>query len=130
DADGWFDTGDVARSDGRGGMRISGRVKDIVINRGFNVPVTELESILGRQSQVREIAVIGLPDENLDEVICAVVVPAEPPPSLDALTEYLAATGVTHRFWPQRLELVDSLPRTVTGKVRKAELRQRFGPDH
>lgn len=126
DADGWFDTGDVARPDGRGGMRISGRVKDIVINRGFNVPVTELEAILGRQSQVREIAVIGLPDENLDEVICAVVVPAEPPPSLDALTEYLAATGVTHRFWPQRLELVDELPRTITGKVRKVDLRQRF----
>jgi len=130
DADGWFDTGDVARPDGRDGLRISGRVKDIVINRGFNVPVTEIEAILGRQPQVEDIAVIGLPDQNLDEVICAVIVPAQRPPSLDELTEYLSATGVTHRFWPQRLEIVDSLPRTVTGKVRKAELRQRFGPDH
>ena len=130
DADGWFDTGDVARPDGRDGLRISGRVKDIVINRGFNVPVTEIEAILGRQPQVEDIAVIGLPDQNLDEVICAVIVPAQRPPSLDELTEYLSATGVTHRFWPQRLEIVDSLPRTVTGKVRKAELRRRFGPDH
>lgn len=129
DADGWFDTGDVARPDGRGGLRISGRIKDIVINRGFNVPVTEIEAILSRQPQVEDVAVIGLVDQNLDEVICAVVVPAQRPPSLDELTEYLAATGVTHRFWPQRLEVVDALPRTVTGKVRKAELRQRFGPD-
>lgn len=130
DADGWFDTGDVARPDGRGGLRISGRIKDIVINRGFNVPVTEIEAILSRQPQVEDVAVVGLVDQNLDEVICAVVVPAKRPPSLDELTEYLAATGVTHRFWPQRLELVGALPRTVTGKVRKAELRQRFGPDH
>ena len=129
DADGWFDTGDVARPDGRDGIRICGRVKDIVINRGFNVPVTEIEAILGRQPQVKEIAVIGLPDQNLDEAICAVIVPAQRAPSLDDLTEYLAATGVTHRFWPQRVEIVDVLPRTVTGKVRKGELRQRFGPD-
>lgn len=129
DADGWFDTGDMARPDGRGGMRISGRVKDIVINRGFNVPVAELEAILGRQPHVEEVAVIGLVDQNLDEVICAVIVPAQRPPSLQELTDYLAATGVTHRFWPQRLEIVDTLPRTVTGKVRKVDLRQRFGLD-
>ena len=58
---------------------------------------------------------IGLPDQNLDEVICAVVVPAGRPPSLDELNEYLTATGVTHRFWPQRIQIVDALPRTVTG---------------
>lgn len=127
DADGWFDTGDLARPDGRGGMRISGRVKDIVINRGFNVPVNEVEGILARQPQVKEVAVIGLPDQNLDEVICAVVVPAGQPPTLDELNEHLAATGVTHRFWPQRVQIVDALPRTVTGKVRKVDLRERFG---
>jgi cyclohexanecarboxylate-CoA ligase len=130
DADGWFDTGDLARPDGRDGMRINGRVKDIVINRGFNVPVTEIEAILARQPQVKEIAIIGLPDQNLDEAICAVIVPAGRPPSLDELNAYLAATGVTHRFWPQRVQIVDALPRTVTGKVRKVELRQRFSAEH
>jgi cyclohexanecarboxylate-CoA ligase len=56
-------------------------------------------------------------------------VPAGQAPSLDELNDYLAATGVTHRFWPQSVEVVDALPRTVTGKVRKVDLRQRFGAD-
>jgi cyclohexanecarboxylate-CoA ligase len=127
DADGWFDTGDLARDDGRGGIRITGRVKDIVAYKGFNVPVGEIEGILARHPQVREVAVIGLPDESADEVVCAVVVPAGRPPELAALREHMAAEGVSEWFWPRRVEAVDALPRTITGKVRKVELRQRFG---
>jgi len=127
DADGWFDTGDLARDDGRGGMRISGRVKDIVINRGFNVPVAEVEGILIRHPQVKEIAVIGVPDRDIDELVCAVVVPAGQPPALADLCGFMASAGVSEQFWPDRIEIVDALPRTITGKVRKVELRQRFG---
>jgi cyclohexanecarboxylate-CoA ligase len=129
DEDGWFDTGDLARDDGRGGMRISGRVKDIVINRGFNVPVAEVEGILVRSPKVREVAVIGIPDRDIDELVCAVVVPAGEAPDLADLCQYMADAGVSEQFWPGRVEVVDALPRTVTGKVRKVELRRRFGGD-
>jgi cyclohexanecarboxylate-CoA ligase len=127
DDDGWFDTGDLARDDGRGGMRISGRVKDIVINRGFNVPVGEVENILVRHARVSQVAVIGLPDRDIDELVCAVVVPDGAPPTLDELRTHLGAAGMTDQYWPARVEVVDALPRTITGKVRKVELRQRFG---
>ena len=129
DEDGWFDTGDLARDDGSGGMRISGRVKDIVINRGFNVPVAEVEGILVRSPRVREVAVIGLPDRDIDEIVCAVVVSAGEAPDLADLRQYMADAGVSEQFWPGRVEVVDALPRTVTGKVRKVELRRRFGGD-
>jgi cyclohexanecarboxylate-CoA ligase len=136
DDDGWFDTGDLARDDGRGGIRITGRVKDIVIREALNVPVNEIEAILARHPRVGEIAIIGLPDRGVDELVCAVVVPepapGEPPapqdpPGLEELRAHLAAEGVARWFWPERLEIVDELPKTITGKIRKAELRQRFG---
>lgn len=127
DQDGWFDTGDLARDDGRGGIRITGRVKDIVSNKGFNVPVGEIEAILARHPQVREVAIVGLPDESADETVCAVVVPAGQPPELGALRAHMADAGFSEWFWPRRVELVDALPKTITGKVRKVELRERFG---
>ncbi|HKB31103.1 MAG TPA: AMP-binding protein [Streptosporangiaceae bacterium] len=127
DPGGWFDTGDLARDDGRGGIRITGRVKDIVSYRGFKVPVGEIEGILARHPQVREVAIVGLADETVDEVVCAVVVPEGRPPDLQALREHMAAAGVNEWFWPGRVEAVEALPKTITGKVRKVELRQRFG---
>jgi len=127
DGDGWFDTGDLARDDGRGGIRLTGRVKDVVTHRGFNVPVGEVENALALHPQVAEVAIIGLPDDRADEVVCAVVVPAGSPPSLDSLREHLADAGFNEWFWPGRLEVLDVLPRTITGKVRKVDLRQRFG---
>lgn len=128
DADGWFDTGDLARDDGRGGIRITGRVKDMVIHHAVNVPVTQLEGVLARHPDVGSVAIIGVPDDaGIDELVCAVVVPAGSPPDLAALREHLAQAGVSQLFWPERLELVDALPRTITGKVRKPDLRERFG---
>jgi len=126
DEDGWFDTGDLVRDDGRGGIRVCGRVKDIVIHGGINVPVTDVEGILARHPSVREVAIIGVPDRDLDEQVCAVVAPAGGPPELAALRTHLASAGVTELFWPERLEVMDALPRTATGKVRKAELRARL----
>jgi cyclohexanecarboxylate-CoA ligase len=126
DADGWFDTGDLARPDGRGGYRINGRVKDMVLYRSLNVPVGELENALLRHPQVKDVAVIGLPSEA-DEITTAVVVPDGQPPTLVALRDHLAAEGFSEWFWPGQVEIIDALPRTITGKVRKMELRQRFG---
>ncbi len=126
DADGWFDTGDLARDDGRGGVRLTGRVKDIVMHKSLNVPVGELENALLNHPQVRDVAVIGIPIEA-DESTCAVVVPKGEPPTLDTLCEYLSEVGFSEWFWPNQVEYVETLPRTITGKVRKVDLRQQFG---
>lgn len=126
DDDGWFDTGDLVRDDGRGGIRVCGRVKDLVIHGGINVPVTDVEGVLARHPSVREVAIIGIVDRDLDEMVCAVVAPDGQPPELPALRSHLRSAGVTQMFWPERLEVMDALPRTATGKVRKAELRDRF----
>jgi cyclohexanecarboxylate-CoA ligase len=127
DSEGWFDTGDLARDDGRGGIRIAGRSKDIIISKGFNVPVTEVEAVLGRHPNVREVAVIGIPHPEVLEEVCAVVLPNGTPPTLADLCEHMRANGVNEWIWPQRLEVVDRMPKTITGKIRKVELRQRYG---
>jgi cyclohexanecarboxylate-CoA ligase len=128
DPDGWFDTGDLVRDDGRGGIRITGRIKDLVIHRATNVPVTDVEGVLARHPNVGEVAIIGVPcDGGIDELVCAVVAPEGSAPGLAALRAHLASAGVAELYWPERLEVVDTLPKTITGKVRKAELRERFG---
>lgn len=129
DEDGWFNTGDLARPDGRGGIRITGRAKDMILRNANIAPVTDLESIIGRHPEVHDVAVIGLRDEKEDETICAVVAPARPesPVSLEELQRSLDEAGMTKAYWPQRLELLDDLPKTATGKTRKAELRERYG---
>ena len=125
DADGWFDTGDLARPDGRGGIRITGRIKDVIVAKAINVPVTEVEDALLRHPLVKDAAVVGVPTES-DELVCAVVVPRGEAPSLDSLREHLTGEGFSDLFLPGRLELLGELPRTVTGKVRKVELRAQF----
>ncbi|GAB3362352.1 MULTISPECIES: AMP-binding protein [Amycolatopsis] len=125
DADGWFDTGDLARMDDDGYIRICGRTKDIVVRGGENVPVVEVEGELVRHPAIRDVAVVGAPDPRLGERAVAVVVPADPrqPPDLRDLQAHLRAAGMATQFWPEHLVLADSLPRTATGKVQKFLLR-------
>ncbi len=127
DADGWFNTGDLARDDGRGGIRIAGRTKDVILHRAFNVPVSDIEAVLGRHPKVRDVALIGIPDPSVGELVCAVVTPSGDAPTLAELRDHLRDAGVADWFWPERLELVDAMPRTITGKIRKVELRGRYG---
>ncbi|MFC4507641.1 MULTISPECIES: AMP-binding protein [Streptomyces] len=125
--DGWFDTGDVARDDGRGGIRVLCRAKDAVMRDGMVVPMAEVESIMCRHPQVSEAALVG-PAGRVEDPILAMIVPSGPErPSLAELRDHLRAAGLDERFLPDRLESLPSLPKTLTGKVRKAELRQRFG---
>jgi cyclohexanecarboxylate-CoA ligase len=127
DGDGWFHTGDLARDDGRGGIRIAGRTKDIIMHTSFNVPVLDVENVLLTHPNVGEIALIGIPDEAVVERICAVVVPAGgQAPDLPGLIAFLRGEGVGELYLPERLEVVDAMPRTATGKIRKVELRQRY----
>ena len=74
DADGWFDTGDLARIDERGYIRITGRSKDVIIRGGENIPVVEIEALLYRHPAIAQVAIVAYPDERLGERACAVVV--------------------------------------------------------
>lgn len=126
EAGGWFDTGDLARPRRDGGIRIAGRTKDIVVRGGENVPVLEVEAVLYQHPSVAEVVVVGYPDDRLGERACAVIVPRGAPPSLDELKEHLAAAGMAKQFWPERLEIVPSFPKTAAGKVKKHQLRDQF----
>lgn len=127
DAEGWFDTGDLARDDDRGGIRVLGRAKDALLRDGAVVPMTELEAIISRHPAVAETALVGTTG-RIDDPILAVVVPSGgAEPGLDGIRAHLREAGQEERFLPDRLVLVDALPKTLTGKVRKAELRRRHG---
>jgi cyclohexanecarboxylate-CoA ligase len=132
DDEGWFNTADLVRPDGRGGIRVTGRARDIILHHGFIVPVSEIEALLELHPAVQQASVIGLlVGHGEEETICAVVVPddaAGKAPSLGELHDELRRAGLMELFWPERLEIVDALPVTATGKVRKVELQQRFAP--
>ncbi|MFG2454465.1 AMP-binding protein [Streptomyces sp. NPDC048512] len=132
-ADGWFDTGDLARDDGRGGIRIIGRARDTVLRDGQVAPMTELEAVIGSHPRAVEAALVGLEapagrtGAGPGNVIVAVVVPRDGRgPTLQEVRDRVVEAGHDRRFLPDRLELVPALPKTLTGKVRKAELRERY----
>ena len=125
DADGWFDTGDLAYMDQEGYIRINGRTKDVLIRGGENVPIFEIESLLVAHPAVAAAAVVGYPDRRLGERACAFVV-LKPGASFDlaALQEHMAQSQVTKQYWPERVRVVLELPRTPTGKIQKFRLRE------
>jgi cyclohexanecarboxylate-CoA ligase len=118
--DGWYRTGDLARIDDQGYVRITGRVKDVINRGGEKVPVAEIEQLLHAHPAVRDVAIVAMPDERLGERACAFVVGEL---DFDAMLEYLDSERVSKTYWPERLELVDTLPRTPSGKIQKFILR-------
>jgi cyclohexanecarboxylate-CoA ligase len=124
DADGWFDTGDLARMDARGYIRISGRSKDVIIRGGENIPVVEIEALLYRHPAVAQAAIVAYPDERLGERACAVVVP-KPGQSLDfaSMVEFLKAQKVALQYVPERLIVREAMPATPSRKIQKFKLR-------
>jgi cyclohexanecarboxylate-CoA ligase len=122
--DGWFETGDLGRRTPDGGIRITGRSKDIIVRGGQNVPVVEVENLLAQHEAVREVAMVGYPDDRLGERGCAVVVPDGTAPTLEELKEHLERAGLARQFWPERLEIVEAMPRTPSGKIKKYVLRE------
>jgi cyclohexanecarboxylate-CoA ligase len=125
DEEGWFDTGDLARMDRDGYIRIVGRTKDVIIRGGENIPVAEVENVIYRHPQVAECAVVAMPDERLGERACVFVV-SKPNAALDlaGLTRFLGEQGMAKPYWPERLELVEDMPRTPSGKIQKFKLRE------
>jgi fatty-acyl-CoA synthase len=126
DADGWLRTGDLGWLDDEGYLYVGDRLKDVVISGGENVSPAEVEEILGRHPKVREIAVIGLRDEQWGEAVTAVVaIAAGQSLSLDELRAFAAGSLAAFKL-PTRLYVVPALPRNTAGKVLKVELRNRF----
>jgi cyclohexanecarboxylate-CoA ligase len=116
----WFDTGDLARRRADGGIRIAGRLKDLIIRGGENIPVAEVESALYQHPRIAEVAVVGYPDARLGVRVCALVVPDGQAPSVQDLTAHLAQLGVTKAYWPERVVVTDRLPKTASGKARSS----------
>ena len=128
DADGWYRSGDLFEiaGDRLQYYRYVGRIKDIIVRGGFNVSAAEVENLVAAYPQVREVGVIGMPDERLGERICAIVAmrPDAPAPTLEVLTDFLRSTlQVAAIKLPERLIVVDALPRNANTKVDKARLR-------
>jgi cyclohexanecarboxylate-CoA ligase len=122
--DGWYRTGDLARIDASGYVRITGRVKDVINRGGEKVPVAEIEQLLHAHPAVRDVAIVAMPDERLGERACAfVVLDGANELEFDAMLEYLDSCRVSKHYWPERLQVVDSLPRTPSGKIQKFVLR-------
>jgi cyclohexanecarboxylate-CoA ligase len=129
DEDGWFRTGDLGTVDADGNVTITGRLKDVIIRKGENISAKEVEDLLFPHPKVADVAVVGLPDDERGELACAVVVtaPGGEPITFDEMRHHLLGVGLITRKLPERLELVDALPRNPAGKIVKFELRKRFG---
>jgi acyl-CoA synthetase (AMP-forming)/AMP-acid ligase II len=128
DDDGWFKTGDLGRIDAEGMVTITGRVKDIIIRNMENISAKEVEDVLFGHPDIADAAVIGLPDPKTGERVCAVIVPAEgrEPVTFEAMVAFCRKQGLMTQKLPERLEIVDALPRNPTGKILKFELRDQF----
>jgi cyclohexanecarboxylate-CoA ligase len=129
DADGWFRTGDVGHLSPDGHVVLTGRVKDIIIRKGENISAKEVEDVLYTHPKVGDVAVIGLPDAERGERVCAVVetAPGQEPLTFDELDAHCRAAGLMVQKIPEQLEVVDRLPRNETlNKVLKQKLREMF----
>jgi non-ribosomal peptide synthetase component E (peptide arylation enzyme) len=126
-ADGWFRTGDLGHLDSEGRLTVTDRIKDIIVRGGETISSAQVEEVLIAHPAVSEGAVVAAPDPRYGEVVAAVVV-LEPFARLDieALRAHFSAAGLAKQKVPERLIVVDALPRTSLGKVRKAELRAAY----
>ncbi|MEO8816135.1 MAG: AMP-binding protein, partial [Mycobacterium sp.] len=125
DADGWMHSGDLAELDADGYVQITGRIKDMVIRGGENIYPREVEEFLYAHPDIVEAQVIGVPDETYGEELMAVVSLRDGavPLTVESLREF--CTGrLAHFKVPRYLRIVDEFPMTVTGKIRKDEMRR------
>ena len=126
--DGWFRTGDLGTLDERGVLRVTGRIKDIIIRKGENISAKEVEDVLHLHPAIADATVIALPDTDRGELCCAVIVVTDTTaaPGLDDIAAHCTAHGLARQKIPERVEIVTALPRNVTGKVLKDQLVARY----
>ena len=128
--DGWMHTGDIAVMDEDGYVQITGRIKDMVIRGGENIYPREIEEFLYTHPDILDAQVIGVPDEKYGEELCAWIRMKEGAEPLDAAAVRAFATGkLAHYKIPRYVTIVDEFPMTVTGKVRKVEMREKTVAD-
>ncbi|WP_373693516.1 AMP-binding protein [[Mycobacterium] burgundiense] len=126
DADGWMHTGDIAVMDDSGYVAITGRIKDMVIRGGENIYPREIEEFLYQHPDIVDAQVVGVPDERYGEELMAWLRIKEgaEAPTAESIREFCAGR-IAHYKIPRHVAVVDDYPMTVTGKVRKVELRER-----
>lgn len=127
DSEGWFYSGDLATLDDQGRLKIVGRKKEIVVRGGENISTREVDEAVAGWPEISDQATIGAPDKRMGERICLFAVAsadATEPPQLQDLLTYLNKKGVSKRLWPERLELIDEIPRTPTGKIQRYRLQE------
>jgi acyl-CoA synthetase (AMP-forming)/AMP-acid ligase II len=124
---GWFHSGDLVRQDDEGYIYVVDRKKDMIISGGHNIYPAELEEVLYTHPKILEAAVIGVPDPEWGESVKAIVVPKAGETLTEAeVIEYCKQNLASYKK-PKSVELVGELPRNVTGKVLKRELREKYG---
>ncbi|MFJ2633584.1 AMP-binding protein [Streptomyces sp. NPDC087422] len=130
DAGRWMHTGDLATMRDDGYLAIVGRIKDMIIRGGENVYPREIEEFLYTHPKISDVQVVGVPDERYGEEILACVIPRDPadPPTLAEIKDF-CADRLAHFKVPRHLRIMDAFPMTVSGKIRKVELREDFKPE-
>jgi len=128
DSEGYLRTGDLGRVDADGFLAITGRLKDVIIRKGENIPAKEVEDLLYLQPKVADVAVIGLPDPTSGERCCAIVACKDPDDPLEfgEMQAFLRDQGLMIQKIPEQLEILPEIPRNPTGKTLKHELRARY----
>jgi cyclohexanecarboxylate-CoA ligase len=130
DERGLFHTGDMGVMEPTGHVRITGRIKDIIIRNAENISALEVENALSSHPGVADVAVIGVPDATTGERCCAVVAPApgEPVLTLAEIARHCREMGMATQKIPEQLELVEAIPRNDLGKIQKQAMRAMFAP--
>ncbi len=125
DPEGWMHTGDLARMDEEGYVSIEGRIKDMVIRGGENIYPREIEEFLYSHPSIQDVQVIGIPDERYGEELmaCIIAVPGAPEPDADSIAEFCRGR-LAHYKIPRFVQVRESFPMTVSGKIRKVQMRQ------
>ena len=123
-ADGWMRMGDLATIDGNGYLTVVGRTSDVIIRGGKNVSAAQVEDEVGSHPAVALSAAVAMPDETFGERVCVFVElrAGYTELTLDALNAHLAQRGTGKELWPERLEVLGTLPRSSGGKLAKGEL--------
>ncbi len=124
--EGWLFTNDLAVMDKDGYVRIVGRKKDIINRGGLKISAREIEDLLIQMPNVRQAALVPVPDPRLGEKSCAFVVPREGSVAFDDITSHLEARGVAKYKLPEHLVVLDALPMTASGKVQKFKLLESY----
>ena len=127
DEDGWFRTGDVGRLRPDGHIQLTGRLKDVIIRKGENISAKEIEDLLYTHPSVSDVAVIGVPDRERGEMVCAIV-ECVPGAALgfEEMVAFLKQKGLMIQKIPEQLHVRDAMPRNATGKIQKKDLRQEY----